>query len=61
MTEQEYINVRDLSTAMNIRKIISDIIPENSIVVKKEDFVTVYKILSQWEEQLFEIINTKND
>lgn len=55
MTEQEYINVRELSSVLDAKMILRDIVVANSKVISKEDHSTVLHILSKWEDGLFEL------
>ena len=59
MTEQEYINVRELSSVIDANRILRDICQENSVVIKREDYVTVIRIISDWQDELFKIVKTK--
>jgi hypothetical protein len=57
MTEQEYINVRNLSNVMHARAILSQICLGNQSTIPQEEFVDVLRKLSSWEQAMFEIVN----
>jgi hypothetical protein len=54
MTEQQYIDTTDLQ---RVRKnILREILPPNSKVVSQEDHNEVMRILSKWNDDLYEAI-----
>lgn len=57
MTEQEYIDVSDLTNVRAMRAILHDIVAENSSVIPQEEYQTVGKLLSRWAEKLHERIH----
>jgi len=60
MTEQEYINVKELGYISVIIKILQDITVENSECIDKEDFDEVYSTVRIWEAKLYGKIKTTN-
>jgi len=52
ITEQEYVDMSDLTKARMALKIIYDIIPKNSKVIKAESHRVVVRILNGWEKDL---------
>lgn len=52
MTEQEYIDVTDLVKLRDIKFILRDIIPENSEIIDKDSFNSIYAIIGEWEHKL---------
>lgn len=58
MTEQEYINVKELGTVTAAINVLRDICVENSKVIYKEDYQQVMKKIRHWERCLFRIIKT---
>ena len=59
MTEQEYINVKELGYVIIIIKILHDITVENSECIHKDDFDEIYTQVRAWENRLFNSINIK--
>ena len=59
MKEQEYIDVSDRVKVSNALEILRDITPSISSIINSEDYTTVIKILSGWEDNLFNIIETE--
>lgn len=57
MTEQEYIDVSDLHRIISALKILSDICPENSNIIKEEDFKNVISTMRGWQNNLFKEIS----
>ncbi|MBK7883570.1 MAG: hypothetical protein IPJ81_07025 [Chitinophagaceae bacterium] len=57
MTENEYIAVSDLHIVISALKILSDICPENSTVIKEEDFKNVISTMRGWQNNLFKEIS----
>lgn len=52
MAEQEYIDIQELTTIRCVRRVLSDICPEISSVITKEELLTLCEILHGWEEAL---------
>ncbi len=59
VTEQEYIDLTDLTKVRNAKKILSDITPENSTVITKEDWQKIMTALWKWEKALLMGIKIK--
>ena len=53
MTEQEYINVRDLSSVMHVNTIMRDICIENQPNIPRDQYIDVLRKISEWRELLF--------
>lgn len=58
MTEQEYINVKELGYVVIIVKILQDITPEISECIEKGEFDEIYRMAYQWQSRLFSKIKT---
>lgn len=58
MTEQEYIDVSDLHRIISALKILSDICPEISNIIKEEEFKNTISSLRKWQNELFKIISS---
>ncbi len=52
MTEQEYTNLSDRVRISNAYQILAMVIPNNSTVVEKKEYLSVMKIISTWEKKL---------
>lgn len=59
MTEQEYINVRDLSNVMTIDHAIRDITIENQPNIEKAEYLKVVRTIHKWREKIFEACQTE--
>jgi len=59
MDEKLYINVSDLTRLKNAKNILSEIIPENSDIVTKNEFIRIHEVISGWIEKLYEKIEVK--
>lgn len=59
MSEQEYVDLSDLNRLRHARKILSDIIPENSTIIEEEPFREVMKTLWKLQENLTDEISIK--
>lgn len=55
MTEQEYINVRELSDVNTAITSLASVTPKNSLAISVEDFEILMKGLHVWRERLYEI------
>jgi len=60
MTEQEYINVKELTIVRDAIKLLSDIVPEISTAIPVSGMDNIKKELRRWEDKLAESIRTKN-
>jgi len=59
MTEQEYINVKELGTVSAALDVLKNIVPDNSKVIVKEDYQKVMDTIYKWQEALFQKIKIK--
>lgn len=59
MTEQEYIDCQDRVRIVIIKNILSEIVPENSSVIVREDYTQVMRKLISWETKLFKAVKVK--
>jgi len=59
MTEQEYINVRELSQVVAAREMLRGIVPANSRVISSDELKEVGEILGRWQDELFKLIKTE--
>lgn len=59
MTEQDYINVKDLAHLLSIIDAMRHICPENSKVIIVEDYNEMLKTLINWKNTHFQIIKTE--
>jgi len=57
MTEREYIDTRELSQLIDTIKILNNIDLSNSIVIKKNEYQKIIKIMHNWIDLLFEKIH----
>lgn len=55
MTEDEYLNVRELSHVVCASYALSYIAPTISNVIPIEEFETVKKLLAKWETDLYKV------
>lgn len=53
MTEQEYINVRDLSSVIYAERILRDIVPANQPLIAEVELRGVMEKLNGWKDALF--------
>jgi len=60
MSEQDYINVKELAIVMSAKRVLSDITPQISDVIPIGQFEDIMKTLSHWEGKLFDKINLIN-
>jgi len=58
MTEQEYIDVSDLHRIISALKILSDICPEISNIIKEEEFKNTISTIRKWQNELFKQVDT---
>ena len=58
MTEQEYINVRDLSSVINVLEILKHIVEENQPLIKKPLAQYTVSELYDLRDELFKEIKT---
>lgn len=61
MTEQDYIDVLDLSNVLHAKAMVRDITIANQPNIDKEEYRTVVRILLKWEESLFSAVETSCD
>lgn len=62
LTEQAYIDVRDLSNILNCNAILRDITIENQRSINKSEYQDVLAKLSKWKDALFtKITNIRNE
>ena len=54
MTEQEYIDVRNLSSVLSARRELSDVVADNQPAIDADEFKLVSRLLLKFEEALFE-------
>lgn len=59
MTEQEYINVRELSSVLDARAILRNVVAENSKVISVQEYRHIMELLGDWQDKLFKAIETK--
>lgn len=52
MTEQEYINVKELTIVRDAIRVLSDITPEISDVIPSSGFADIMKEIKRWENNL---------
>ncbi len=57
MTEQDYINAKELGIVLSLKDVLKNIIPEISGTINKKEFDQVMKLISKWEINLFKKIN----
>ncbi len=57
--EQDYINISDLNKVRIANEILKSIIPDNSTMIGKNDHAQMIKVLSSWEENLYNSIIIK--
>jgi hypothetical protein len=57
MTEQDYINVRELSTIKSAKAVLCDIVVANSKVIDQERFTMILQTMYEWEQRLHDLIN----
>lgn len=57
MTEQEYIAATDLAKIRHATKILREIVPENSTIIKPELYREIIKQLKRWEIHFERTIN----
>jgi putative heme iron utilization protein len=56
MTEQDYINVRELSTIKSAKSVLCDIVVANSKVIDQERFTMILQTLYEWENKLHSLV-----
>ena len=56
MTENEYINTKDLGSVICVKECLKKIIPESSNIISKKEHEEVTKIVSRWEIELYQKI-----
>jgi hypothetical protein len=56
MTEQEYINVRDVSNIMHANAILREICIDNQPNIPRTEFVDVMRKLWDWRDLMFKAI-----
>ena len=61
MTEQEYINVSDLTKITGAINVLREIVPDNSEIIENKKLVGIICKLSEWQSKLFESINIEQD
>lgn len=62
MTEKEYIKVKALGTITAAINTLKDLVPANlEDVITKEEYSKVMPILCDWQERLFEQIETESE
>jgi hypothetical protein len=61
MTEQDYINVRDVSNVMHAGTILRDICIENQPNIPREEYHDVVRKVTAWRDLLFEAIHQSRD
>ena len=59
MTEQEYILTADLRTIRHLLSEIREVIPENNPHVPRDEFQTVTRLLSKWQDALFQAVKIR--
>ena len=57
MTEQEYIECADLRTIRSVINNLREVIPDNNPQVPAEEYVTVMRLLSKWQDALFRSVS----
>jgi len=60
MTEQEYINVRDLSHVLSAEHTLRQICIANQPNIPKEEYKKVVALVSGWTEKMFKQIETRD-
>ena len=53
MKEEDYILVRDLSSILNARNMLRDIVAVNSSIIDEEDLRIIRRKLTDWEDEHF--------
>lgn len=61
LTEQAYIDVRDLSNILNADAILRDITVDSQPIIAKDEYQMVMKTLLKWKESLFDKIQADRD
>ena len=62
MTKKEYIKVKALGTITAAINTLRDLVPENlEQVITKDEYSKVIPTLCNWQERLFEQIETESD
>lgn len=61
MTEQQYINVRDLSNVLAADELLRDLNIEFQPAVNTREYRDVIRILEKWRTALFEQVQTEMD
>lgn len=59
MSEQDYINVRDLSNIMHAIEMLRGICAPNQPIIPEMELSAILDKLYQWQEQLFAIVQNK--
>ncbi len=59
MTESEYIRVSDLRTIRTAILTLRELLPEVNTCIEMDEFRSVMRILSRWQERLHASINLK--
>lgn len=57
MTEQEYINVRDLSNVLTMEHMIREITIGNQPNIPEKEYIEVAKLVRTWRVSLFTVVN----
>lgn len=55
MTEQEYVLCADLRTIRLVLSNLREVIPENNPHVPREEYQTVMRLISEWQDRLFAV------
>lgn len=61
MTEQEYLDVSNRVRVSTAIRVLSEIVPGSSKPIESKELRALLKKLSEWEEKLFEGIETQED
>jgi len=57
MKEIDYINVKHLAHLLDIKRILSDITPEMSNLIKVDNYGNVVEMIDNWVDRHFKNIN----
>lgn len=60
MTEQEYVNVKELTIIRDAIRVLSEIVPEISDVIPSSGLDSMRKELRRWEQKLSDKVSITN-
>jgi len=59
MTEQEYIDVRDMQRVNSAMNGLRDIVPDNSSVIVQNELFSVMRMLSKWMSDYYRVVHSE--